>query len=146
MPAELEYGIDWSKYQTEPCRKQCVRKATVPHTHNVRIPVGLDSGRWHNILEARNERAQYQHAKWAARGIARNVETFVRTGRWFGNELVGHVVTRRDAWDLLASGAFLKQAMRHYQVASQFDAECEALAMAFLKAAPKESGHGKTGN
>jgi hypothetical protein len=97
------------------------------------IPVGLRADRWQALLAADQKREKQKHAKWAARGIARNVETFVRTGRWFGNELVGHVVTRKDAWELLAAGAFLRAAMRHYQVAPELEVDCEALAMAFLK-------------
>ena len=126
-------GDIWDQFRSDVCTR-ADRQPVGPHTHRMHIPVGLAEARWHKLLDQRLSRERFAHARWAARNIARNVETARRTGRWNGNELVGHCVTNREAWDYFAGEGVIADALRFYQVAEEHHDVCQAMAMKFLGA------------
>ena len=126
--AVVRYEDELANYRTEPCR--CVAKGGVErkkHTHRAHIPVGMDADVWREILADRVKHARYMHAKWTARSVARHVQTFMRTGRWMGDEIVGHVTTPRDAMRLLEADNRFGEVLNGYGVAPEHHNFCYAL-------------------
>jgi hypothetical protein len=139
--AGKRYGpIDWSAHRTEPCF--CSAKGGLihaEHTHRARIPVGAADADWRRELEEKRIRAEFSHATWAAKQIARHVETFSLTGRWMGTEVAGHYVDRRDALDTLDAAGHFSRVFAGYAVAESFLEYCGAKVRELVgaKLAPK---------